>query len=84
MKPHQFLGYRYGRIGIVAIPVRTYFIGKSLAYRSAAYHHFYLMTETQIVPAKSFFVRAAKRPAAMTIAQSLDRKSTRLNSSHRT
>ena len=27
--------------------------------------------ETQIVPAKSFFVCAAKRPAAMTIAQSL-------------
>ena len=46
MKPHQFLGYRYGRIGIVAIPVCTYFIGKSLAYRSAAYHYFYLMTDT--------------------------------------
>ena len=46
MKPHQFLGYRYGRIGIVAIPVRTYFIGESLAYGSAAYHHFHLITDT--------------------------------------
>ena len=34
-------------------------------------HSSWTVPETQIVPAKFFFVCAAKRPAAMTIAQSL-------------
>ena len=34
-------------------------------------HSSWTVPETQIVPAKSYFVCAAKRPAAMTIAQSL-------------